>query len=388
MMNKTEYETTKGSERSIVVNKSHFHTTATDMRGKVLCLFDDMRLLVYHKGAFILFDSLSERILSCFRLPLPVLKRYMASVRLVERGLHCEARWAIPIDKNTVLIMWQSSIYRVNVLTGEYSVEDIATSGKPLNISRIANIQGFTDSFVVGDYWTNPDRKPVNIYQRDNSGKWDVVYTFSAGQIRHIHNIIPDTTNNCVYILTGDDDHECGIWKAIDNFSSVTEVLVGRQEYRCCQMLTTGENEGFYLSDTPSQVNSLFFFSTEGTRRIIPISGTCIYGSRINKDLLFSTTVEPDARASSKIDYWLSSKPGKGVRDRSIYVHLLHNGEIFDVIDFCHDGLPLRLFQYGTVYFSNSVNNIAFFSATCVEKYDSYIYRFEDCVCNDLGVNL
>ena len=47
-----------------------------------------------------------------------------------------------------------------------------------------------------------------------------------------------------------------------------------------------------------------------------------------------------------------------------------------DILDrFEHDGLPLRLFQYGTITFTNFMNNICYLTPMSVRKFDMNIFK-------------
>ena len=349
----------------------------TGIKGKVLCSFCDGRILVYRKGKFYVYSPDFLKIISEFELPLNDIKKIFSKFRLIERVLHVEPRWAVPINQEETLIFYSGKMYHINTMTGKQYSEELPVRGKPLSITHIEGVKGFHDSYLLGDYGTNNEREPVSVYQRpDDSGSWKVVYTFPAGTVRHVHNIIQDADEDRVLILTGDEDAESGVWAAYNNFASVVPILVGEQRYRACQAFSSN-GEVYLLSDKPSEANYLWKIDSVGKEipQIQLLRGSCIYGTGTLGKGYFSTTCEPDAHARNKIDYWLSTHPGKGIKDNSIDIMEFNNGKCEPLATFQGDGLPLRLFQYATATFSYSGDGKFYFTPVCVKLYDMHIFR-------------
>ncbi len=347
----------------------------TPIRGKALCIFEDGNLLCYRGGIFTLYETESYAVIHKFSLPNGKLRNTLSKARILERVLHCEARWAVPINADEALISMNTGIYRTNCKTGAYTHENVPVQGKPLAAAVLQGINGFENSIIIGDYTSNPERKPVSLYQRDGGGNWHCVYTFPAGTVRHIHGVFADQKAQKVYILTGDEDNESGIWLAEDNFRSVKPLLVGSQQYRACQMIAQGDRL-LYMTDAPSEKNAIYQVVDGKAEKLVELEGTCIYGAVADGIGVFSTTCEPDAHAKNRLDYWLSNKPGKGIDGRDILVFTLtSDGTKECVAKFEHDGLPLRLFQYGTVTFTNVQGGMVYFSAHCVKRGSEQVYR-------------
>ena len=47
-------------------------------------------------------------------------------------------------------------------------------------------------SLFFGEYFDNPDRKAVCVYGSDSGEKWEPIYTFPEGTIRHVHAVVHD----------------------------------------------------------------------------------------------------------------------------------------------------------------------------------------------------
>ena len=334
------------------------------MKGKVLLQLSDGRLIVYHQGCIIVYN-LNESISSIIPIEYSLGKRILCKVRLIERAMHTDAKWAREIEPGKVAFLYNNVVYLADLNTTTVKKEFSGFQGNPFSVLQ------YGDSLYMGDYGNNTNRKPVNIYKRDNNGNWHICYSFRAGLVRHIHNIVKAETG--FYILTGDEDHESGIWFADDDFCIVDRILTGSQYYRSCQMVCE-KNNSWYLSDAPSELNYLYAMDQRGERRIAQIEGTCIYGTNWNKIFAFSTTVEPDAHAQNRIEYWLTNKPGKGICSKKTYLMLLHNGEMNQVTNYYHDGKSLRLFQYATIYFAHGCKELLYYTPNAVRKYDNRVF--------------
>ena len=86
-----------------------------------------------------------------------------------------------------------------------------------------------------GDYGNNQELESVNIYGITGKFEKKVLYTFPQGEIRHIHNIIPDTENGGYYVFTGDHGKGAGIYWFDEKFQQKTEIMSGNQKYRAVQ---------------------------------------------------------------------------------------------------------------------------------------------------------
>lgn len=343
------------------------HLSKTLMEGKALLLMKDRRLIAYHKGNLVVYkeDGKENAIV---HLPMSTLKKFLCNWRILERALHTDVRWAREIDKNTVLFLFKKCIYTVNLENGLVKKDFSGFRGNPFSITQVDN------EFYIGDYGGNNGRAPVNVYKRSEDGKWNVVYSFPEKSIRHIHNII--NVDYGFYILTGDEDQESGIWWTDKAFARVKPVLLGSQQYRCCQLFKEKDNI-YYLTDAPSEQNYLYKLKNSGTVKIDKIPGTCIYGTNAFGGLLFSTTVEPEAHAKNRIEYWLTRKPGYGINGKNAFIMFLKNGNISKIGCFEHDSKPLRLLQYATVYFSYGCESIIFCTPYSVKKEDNKIFKIE-----------
>lgn len=348
-----------------------FAVEESPLQGKALCILQNEMVVSYQKGNLVVATA-EGSIVKKMRLPFPAWKYVFGQFRIWERLLHMEIRWAIEIENDILFFQCDDSFYELNWKTGQLAQVNIPVRGKPLFTARIAGVDGFTDGYLMGDYGSNPNREDVRIFRRcEDASVWKVCYTFPAGIVRHIHNIVPDIQRACVYILTGDEDNESGIWCAKNDFTEVIPLVQGKQKYRACQMQFP-----YYLTDSPSEKNYLYQLEGEEEHPVHSIPGTCIYGTCCREGLLFSTTCEPDAHISNRIAYWLTSRPGKGIVGRQVAVfYLEQSGKMTQLAEFEHDGLPLHLFQYGTATFTNCCGQMCYFSMGCVKHKDEHTFK-------------
>ena len=346
----------------------------TPWRGKPLCPVPG-GLLAGRLGALVVYRPGEKAPAARYPLPMPRWKRAFSQVRLTERLLHTDVRWAVPLRDHTVLLC-ADRIFRLDLKTGRTEPEDVPVRGKPLSALVLPREGADEPDAFVGDYHSNPDRQPVRIFRRSGAdGMWSQVWAFPAGAVRHIHNLVWDPYRERICILTGDEDRESGIWTADRFFSYVTPLFTGSQAARSCQLLPA-EDALYYLTDAPSETNRLFRLSQNDPEPVTEINGSVIYALGWNDGLLFSTTVEPDAHASNPLSYRLTNRIGRGIRDDTVHICFLsREGTVTELETYRHDRLPFRLFQYGAASFCEDGQGGAYFSPCCVKYYDQVIRR-------------
>ncbi len=220
---------------------------------------------------------------------------------------------------------------------------------RPLHITAVPG-----GAIFWGEYFDNPARDEVHVYASTDSGEtWNVAYTFPKGAIRHVHNIVHDPWENCLWVLTGDYGNECRILRAASDFSHVDAILQGQQQARAVAAVPTA-NGLYFSSDTPLEPNYIYRLDRqESLLQVTPISSSSIYGCRVGSRVFFSTMVEP-----SKVN------PDRHVRlyggDSNSYGeqrwHLLMAWQ--------KDRWPMGLFQYGNAVMPDGENPTPFLALT------------------------
>lgn len=211
------------------------------------------------------------------------------------------------------------------------------------------------DCIVWGEYFDNADRSEVHIYASSDKGRsWNTAYTFAAGEIRHVHNIVFDPWQNCLWILTGDESTECRILRATIDFSRVETVRAGSQQTRAVALVPTSEGIVF-STDTPSQPNHIYCLDRAGNlSRLASVSSSSIHGCAVGGSLFFSTMAEPSSVNT----------------DRLVRLYGCASGSDWkQLLEYRKDQWPMGLFQYGNIFLPNGVNNTGILATTtCAVK--------------------
>jgi hypothetical protein len=234
----------------------------------------------------------------------------------------------------------------------EFRVTHRITRGtRPLHITAVPG-----GSVFWGEYFDNATRDEVHIYaSADGGSTWAVAYTFPKGAIRHVHNIVYDAWENCLWVLTGDYGDECRILRASCNFSQVDVVLQGNQQARAVALIPT--DSGLYFSsDTPLEANFIYHLDRQGKlSQLASLSSSSIYGCRVGSSIFFSTMVEPSAANPDRHVRLYGNRNGS--RNENDWHSLLAWGK---------DRWPMGLFQYGNAVLPDGNNTTEFLAVTTV----------------------
>lgn len=255
------------------------------------------------------------------------------------------------------------AIVSLRVGENEFRVTHRVRRGtRPLHITALPHGQ-----VVWGEYFDNAARDEVHIYGSPNGVTWDVVYTFSKGTIRHIHNIVYDRWEDCLWILTGDYGEECRILRAACDFSRVETVLQGNQQARAVTLVPMPDGL-YFSSDTPFEPNFIYRLGRDGKLlSLAAISSSSIYGCQVGGKVFFSTMVEP-----SQVN-----------RDR--HVRIYGGGcelqRWLPLLAWKKDFWPMGLFQYGNAFLPDGNNATAYLALTTIavksEDQVTSIYRVQ-----------
>jgi hypothetical protein len=247
---------------------------------------------------------------------------------------------------------------------------------RPLYFCEIKDIDGFDDRIVYGEYFNNPGKVPVSIFIREKNNEWKIVYSFPRNCLNHIHNMVPDKYNKCVWILAGDFGDSAGIWCAKNNFKEIKPVLVGEQIYRACVAFPTKDGL-LYATDTPLEPNSIRLLTMVNSKfesiEITKIKGSVIYGCMSGEKFVFSTTVEPSGIYGGKWEAFTTKKRGPGICDNNMYIYYGDLKDNFKIIYQAYkDFYPYVIFQFGKLMFPNCQFNSSYLPVMHIatKKYD------------------
>ncbi len=230
----------------------------------------------------------------------------------------------------------------------EFCVTRTITRGtRPLHITAVPG-----GSVFWGEYFDNPSRDEVHIYASNDGGSiWNVAYTFPKGAIRHVHNIVHDPWEDCLWVLTGDYGDECRVLRASCDFSRVESVLQGNQQARAVALVPAGDGL-YFSSDTPLEQNYIYRLDREGrVSQLAPINSSSIYGCRVEDRIFFSTMVEPSAVNRN--------------RQVRIYGGNLPGGW-HSPLGWKKDAWPMGLFQYGNAFLPDGANSTPYLAVSTI----------------------
>lgn len=294
---------------------------------------------------------------------------------LLRRLFRKDIRYSILIDNNNLLMVRNKKIHRLNLKSLEVeSVINLSRGSRPLNMTIVNSLIGFSDGIYFGEYFSNPRKTSVRIFRYSND-ELSVVYEFEEGMINHIHNIIVDLNLNCLWILTGDFENGSAIYQATDDFKRVKCILNGQQIYRSCVAFPTSDGL-IYATDSQFEKNSIFLLQRKNdnwqSKKIFNMNGPCIFGTKIGKNFYFSTAVEA-INSGNFIFKYLRNKRGPGIiRNQSEIVSGNVQMGFKTVYKNEKDVYPFLLFQFGNIIFPSGENNLAklVFSNIALKKDD------------------
>ncbi|MDA7677000.1 hypothetical protein N8563_00610 [bacterium] len=355
-------------------------TIVSSIQGYRVLLYLGEILVISRRNQIFVSDYYFRNKRFICELPLPhYFYSALTRVRLLQRLLRLQPSSTCRISESAFLITFLGSIYRVDVLNCTCCQETSSffpVRIKPLCFCRPSKSQS-PGEILFGDYTPNPTLLPVNVYRRDPSGDYSVVFTFPANSINHVHGIFEDPYCSSLLILTGDFDDSACIWKTDYSFSSVSKIASFGQLSRCCWIVPT-PNEYLYATDQQSSFNyfcSLSKIPFSCPTRLFPIPGSSIYHSESHNDfIVFSTVLEPSSFNNPSFFDLFSSIPAIGMIGNQCFVYVGNSSIGFQVIfSATYDNLPFRLFQFPSVVFpsgNSTCQNLLHFYCSGLVGYD------------------
>ncbi len=309
------------------------------LNNRVLFVSNDFWIAA--KGYKLYKFSLSTEKWSYFASLKEGLLNYLSNNFLIRRILRLEITHLYHFRNNTWFCIAKKGIFRLNNKTMIFEKVCLIKKGsRPMNLC-----QDKYGDIYFGEYFYNVNGLPVSIFKSINNGNtWEVVYTFSKGEIGHIHAVQVDPYTNKIWVLTGDLDRECIIAYSDNKFKDLKIVFRGKQMYRSCNLIFYKDFIVF-ATDSQYEQNKIYKFDRKSLKikDLIKIQGSGIYGGKNRNIAYISTTVEP-----SKIN-----------RDKNSYLWISNDGQNWHkIISFKKDIWNSRLFQFGSIRFPEYDENI------------------------------
>lgn len=272
--------------------------------------------------------------------------RNALSARLLRDGFHALA--VLPAGGMVAAV--PGAILTLDPGHAEFRRTHAITRGtRPLHITAVPG-----GAVYWGEYFDNAPRDEVHIYGSTDAGSsWNIAYTFPKGAIRHVHNVVYDPWQNCLWVLTGDYGDECRILRATCDFARIETVLQGRQQTRAVAAVPS-ESGLFFSTDTPLEKNFVYHLDrASNLSQLAPISSSSIYGCRVRASVFFSTMVEP-----SEVN-----------QDQEVHIFgatTNHAPSWQPLISWQKDRWPMRFFQYGNAFLPDGDNTTSILAVTTI----------------------
>lgn len=347
--------------------------TALSKMTSPLCFMPDGRIVCYRKGCMVVYVDNKEK----FNVSIPVSgkEKFLRGIPLFSRFFRLGVRATAVLDNENILLSRGNMIHEFNLDRGELSAGWFCGEGiRPLIFTNVNGITDIKKGIYFGDYLSNDNKNPVNVYYRIGVDQWEIVYTFSQGEINHVHNIVADPYRSCLWIFTGDFGEASAIWKITDHFKNVERVVCNDQKYRACVAYALPEGL-LYATDAPFTDNYIYLMNPETleVKELFPTHGSCIYGCKWKDKYVFSSTVEGDGRNMSRVEWLFTQKRGAGIKDNYVHMYMGNLKEGFkEIYKEEKDCMPYYTFQFGVFKFPSGENNgdILYFQPVATKKND------------------
>lgn len=268
------------------------------------------------------------------RIPAPGWRRAASHLRLAQRLLRFHVTNVLPLPNGDLFVTFD----RMAGLVRDGILRPLAGLRRPCRVLRSACAIDAGGHVYFGEYLANDDRGPMNIYRLPCGGDAvEVVHTFPAGSVRHVHGIYRDDHADALYCLTGDTPAESMILRTRDAFASLETVGQGDETWRAVSLLAT-PRALYYGSDAEARTNHIYRIDRQsGERRSLgDVNGTVFYSKVVGTDLFFATTAEnAPSQTENVAALWCVDQDDALTR----------------VATFAKDRWHGTLFQFGTIQF-------------------------------------
>ena len=255
--------------------------------------------------------------------------------QLFRRGIH--HLWPLP-NGNLFVVALKRAMY-VNRHSGEVeTVFRLPLGKKPGHRGVCIDDSG---AVFVGEYVRNLKRRhPINVYRIPRGARsLESCYTFTRGDVRHVHFVQWDPFAKCLWMGTGDKNSECRMYRSNDSGNAWELIGGGSQQWRAVG-LAFRSDAIYWGTDAGSVSNRNYVMRLDRqscvVEHIIEIQGPChSIATLSNGTIALSTGIEGGANES----------------DDSAHLWVSKDGVIWqEVASFRKDNLPYNL-QFGVIRF-------------------------------------
>lgn len=341
--------------------------------GRVLYVLSNNRGLLFKNRTLYLVDFESGGLDAIFTFPVSGKKKILSQSRLMNRFLRLEPKCAGRLSETEFVVSLLRSIWLVDV--EKKTCHKLCDN--PEGFSEVINFCSTPNGVYWGDYGRNNQLTDVTVYRLGRVKQISRVYSFEAGSVRHIHNIVKDGGGFLLFV--GDNEAKAGIYRVNSDWTEVKPWKTGQQKYRA---VVGWPYQGgvLYATDSVETENHIRYITAGGDEKnLAPLNGSCIYGCETKDYYLFSTTVEPH-EGGGKLSL-IFERLGGGIKSRDVTIVAVSKNDLSvrQVAKFRKDGWPMKLFQYGRCIFAGGQQNTntVWCSPVACKKYDGKTIKIE-----------
>lgn len=343
------------------------------IKGRILYLLKDNTGLLFYRMSFFLVDLETGK--KTFVCSMPVGKKtsLQSQSRILSRLKRLEPKCAGRLSETEFVVSLLRSIWLVDIQQRTC----IKLCDNPEGFSEVINFCSTKNGVYWGDYGRNSELRQVTVYNLGADKQVKPIYTFEAGKVRHIHNIVEDGEGFLLFV--GDNEEKAGVYRVNNDWTEVKPWKTGQQKYRA--VVGWPYHGGvLYATDSVETENHIRYISHEGEEKeMAALNGSCIYGCETKDYYLFSTTVEPH-EGGGKLSL-LFEKLGGGIKNRDVTIVAVSKKDlnVRQVASYKKDRWPMKLFQYGRCIFAGGQqgSNTVWCSPVACKKYDGKSIKIE-----------
>ena len=220
----------------------------------------------------------------------PIWRKAAGFSRLGQRLIRFSCNLVMPTANGEIFVSFDREIGVVR----DGRVRRLEGLRRPCRILRSGTAADRDGRIYFGEYFGNPEKESVHIYSyTPDDDRVEVVHTFAAGEVRHVHGIYRDKFDDSLVCLTGDADHECRMLRTRDGFATMETIGSGDESWRAVSALFSPDSM-YYGTDAEYQTNSIYRFDrSSGDRSELgKVSGTVFYSATFAAGKFFATTAE------------------------------------------------------------------------------------------------
>lgn len=346
------------------------------IKGRVLYLLNNNTGLLFYRMSFFLVDLTTGKKTFVCRMHVGKKTALLSRSRIFSRLKRLEPKCAGRLSETEFIVSLFRSIWLVDI--EKKTCQKLCDN--PEGFSEVINFCSTKDGVYWGDYGRNSELKEVTVYSLRLTAyglKLNKVYTFEAGTVRHIHNIVEDGDGFLLFV--GDNEEKAGIYRVNKDWTEVKPWKTGQQKYRA---VVGWPYQGgvLYATDSVETENHIRYISADGEEKELAVlNGSCIYGCETKDYYLFSTTVEPHEGGGIKALF--VDTLGGGIKSRDVTIVAVNKKDLSvrQVASYKKDRWPMKLFQYGRCIFAGGQkdSNEVWCSPVACKKYDGKTIKIE-----------